>query len=197
MKKIFILVLGMILISTAASAQSPKPFTVYGSLGLTFSNGPEKFQDLHKMGYDFYFGLGFKFIPFVQVVGKIEKQQMKKDWEFVAPGILSGTGLSGGTVSIWMYGLDARLTIGAPLMPIKPFLIAGGGWAKMSEGAMPAVGLPFYDYLDTGTKFYYNIGGGLDFGTGPFSFFIQGRYINIKQDGENLTLIPVNVGIKF
>ena len=195
MKKIILSAFILLIMVGSVSAQaSVKPFTIYGSAGLTFSNSPEIFQDFHKLGYNLYGGLGFKFLPLIQIVPKVEYQQIKKDWDF-----FTDSPINGGEISLWMFGVDARLTAGAPLMPIKPFLTAGIGWSKVNQADINvgSVIITIPTVVDEGTKFYYNIGGGIDFGSGPFSFFVQGRYINIKQDGENLVLVPINVGIKF
>ncbi len=200
MKKIPLLLIILLFgVVASTSAQVPgKPFTLYLDAGLNSVSAPDTFKDLHKLGYHFEGGLGFKVFPFVQVVGKVGLNTIAKDWNLTP--ILSDA-LSGGNIKIMTFGLDARAAIGAPLAPIKPFAFIGGGYAKLTEDDITITTGVLGDYnisaMDDQTKFYYNIGAGLEFGGGPFSFFLQARYTSIATDGESIKYIPVSLGIKF
>lgn len=203
MKKLMILTAVLLFgVVSSVSAQVPgvpsKPFSLYLDGGLNIVSSPDAFKDFHKLGYHVEGGIGFKVAPFVQVVGKLGMNTIAKDWEFV-PALADI--LDGGNVKIMTFGLDLRAALGAPLVPIKPFAFVGGGYAKISENDITVSTGVIEDYYVGGfedmTKFYYNIGAGLEFGSGPMSFFIQGRYTSISTDGESIKYMPISLGIKF
>ena len=206
MKKLTLILIVMFFgVVASTSAQVPgipsKPFNLYLDAGLNSTSAPDAFKDYHKLGYHAEGGIGFNAAPFIQIVGKVGINTIAKDWNFV-PGLSDV--LQGGNVKVLTFGLDARTSIGAPAVPIKPFGFIGGGYAKVSEDDIAlssiATGV-IEDYYSNGladqTKFYYNIGAGLEFGGGPFSFFFQAKYTSIATEGGSIKYIPVSFGIKF
>lgn len=203
MKKLSLILIVLLFgVVASTSAQVPgvpsKPFNLYLDAGLNSTSAPDAFKDYHKLGYHTEGGIGFKAFPFIQVVGKVGFYTIAKDWNFIQG--LSDI-LDGGNVKIMTFGLDARASIGAPAVPIKPFALVGVGLAKISEDDITTTIGDVSDHYTGGladqTKFYYNIGGGLEFGGGLFSFFIQARYVSIATEGESIKYIPVSLGIKF
>ena len=211
MKKLSIILIVMLFgVVATASAQAPgvpsKPFTLYLNAGLNSSSTPDWFKDAHKLGYHAEGGIGFKAFPFIQIVGKAGIHVMAKDW-----ALIPNNPLDGGNVKMMTFGLDARASIGAPLAPIKPFVLVGIGMAKISEdditGAPSFLTDLYNNQLADKSKMYYNIGGGIEFGGGPFSFFLQIRYMgftadrinipDIGQEDDKIKYIPVSLGIKF
>ncbi len=206
----FALLLVVLLFGVVAStsAQIPgKPFSIYLDAGLQSTSSPDWFKDYHKLGYHAEGGIGFKVFPFVEIVGKAGIQVMAKDW-----ALIPNSPLDGGNVRILTFGLDARAAIGAPLAPIKPFVFAGVGLAKISEADITISGSGllnslYNNQLDKKTKMYYNLGAGLEFGGGPFKFFIQARYMGftaerievpiVGEEDNKIKYIPVSFGIKF
>jgi opacity protein-like surface antigen len=198
MKIFFILLTAVLMLSFSVSAQTPsKPFSVYANGGLTMVSSPEEFKDFHKLGFNFGAGIGFKAVPMIELVLKGEYHPISKDWEFVD----DLDGISGGKVKIITFGVDARISSPSLILPIKPFGFAGFGLAKLKQDAIvidPLVDLgniiiPEYENQN---KTYFNIGGGIEFGTG-IKMFLQAKYMYIKTDGEDLKFIPVSFGIKF
>jgi len=204
MKKTFYLVIALVLVfALTGSAQVPsKPFNIYAGGGLTAPSAPDLFKDTHKNGFHATAGLGFNAYPFIQLVGKVEYHTMSMDWDEIRTlDALIDAGTEGGKKNIWMYGVDARFSLGAPGAPFKPFGLAGVGFASISQSDITTVLNPAdveaYDF-DNETKFYFNLGGGIEFQAAPMiTLFLQGRYVNIKQDGDNLIMIPITLGIKL
>lgn len=200
MKKIILLTIGVFFIASAVFAQAPsKPFSIYVDGGVNMVTSPQWFKDYHKLGYHFEGGLGIKALPFIQVVGRVGIHRIVKDWTFVQG--LSDV-LDGGNVKIMTFGLDAKATLGAPMVPIKPYGLAGIGFAKVSEDDITFTGVgsiaDYYPYqIPDQTKFYYNVGAGLELGSGPFNFFFQAKYVSISLEGGSIKYIPVSFGIKF
>jgi opacity protein-like surface antigen len=202
MKRAILLMALLLILSSTSFAQVPKPFNLYFGGGMTFSSAPQEFRDYHKEGYHLTAGIGFNFIPLVQFVGKAEYHSFSKDFDEFLPDI---TDLEGGTQRLVTFGVDARLGAGVPTAPIKPFLFGGIGLARISQSdlltafteLLPEEEIAFLDQ-ESETKFYFNIGGGLEFkALTVLNLFIQGRYVNIKQEGDNLVYIPLTVGLKF
>ena len=47
------------------------------------------------------------------------------------------------------------------------------------------------------TQFALNGGGGLSFGVGAASLFVEGRYVRVFTEGRRTDYIPVTLGITF
>lgn len=200
MKTISFILIIMFLLIISTSAQVSKPFNVYLGGGLTSISTPQGFKDDHKLGYNLHGGLGFKMFPFIQLVGKMEYHTFPKDYGdiFAIPNDILN--IVGGRRDFVLFGADARVGASIPTAPISPFLFAGFGWARISQSDI----LSDLDITQTSplkydsqTKLYINIGGGLEFKALMLTLFIQGRYLNVKQDGENIVLIPITAGFKF
>ena len=185
----------LMVLATVCHAQvPPKPFDVYFGIGATFGSAPQEFTDMHKEGYHLFGGLGFNMMPMIQIVGKVEYHSFSKDFDEFFPSI---DDLDGGKRRILMFGVDGRIGANVPTAPVSPYLFAGIGFARVSESDLTtAVEIAFDQPKDT--EFYLNLGGGIDFKfLQVFKPFVQGRYVNIKQDGDNLVMIPITGGLKI
>ncbi len=200
MRRLLILTIISVLLISTAYAQSPKPFNIYLAGGLTFGSAPQEFRDFHKEGYHLFGGLGLNMIPVIQFVGKIEYHSFSKDFDKFAPDI---SDITGGTRRLLMIGVDARLGTNVPTAPVTPFIFAGLGLARSSETDLESAiedlvdEVAYLDY-DSETDFYINLGGGIEFKfLEVLNMFVQGKYTAVKQEGDNLVIIPLSLGIKF
>jgi len=197
MKTFFTLIIVLSVLSLTISAQVPsKPFSVYLNGGLSMVTGPQDFKDYHKIGFNLGAGVGFKAIPVIEIVLKSEYHSISKDWDFVS----GFDGISGGKVKILTFGADARISSPSLILPIKPYGFAGFGFANLKQDEIvidPLVEIAIIipEYEDQ-TKTYFNLGGGIEFGTG-IKMFLQAKYMIIKTDGDDINFIPVSFGIKF
>jgi len=172
-----------------------KPLTLYAGGGLTLKSAPQEFTDFHKEGYHLMAGLGFRLIPLIEAVGKLEYHSFSKDFDEFAPSI---TDIEGGTRRLLMFGADARLGADVPTAPMTPFLFAGLGLARMSENDLVTAVEIAYLQPDAETDLYLNIGGGIEFKMlHVLNVFVQGKYVTVRQEGDDLVIIPITVGIKF
>ena len=189
-----ILILGLVTcLAAAAFAQTPpSPFSIYAGGLMSMPNSPDGFKDSYKNGFHGFVGLGLKMVPAVQFVGKVEYHSFKFDYDNTTLPTVSG-----GTQGIWMYGADARFAIGVPSSPIKPFVLAGGGLARLTSADFSGTG-PFPITPDDQSKFYYNVGAGVQMRFLPaVDLFAQVRYVSIATDGEKTTMVPISVGVKI
>ncbi len=195
----------IVVMAVAASAQVPsKPFNIYGGGGLTLPNQPTDFKDAYKTGFHGFAGLGLNFSPMIQMVGKIGYHTLSLDTDaFGGDGMAN---VDGGTFSVLTYGVDARVAIGAPAVPVKPFGFVGLGMANVNLGEVTSDGDPLPEW--TASKLYYNFGAGLEIKQGPgLTFFLQASYMSVSGDTDagaamggsdnRIVVVPISLGIKF
>lgn len=180
MKKLTLTLAVLVLFAMTASAQVPKPITIYADAGLSVPNGD--FNDSHKAGLHFGLGAGFDVSPNFQIVPNLEYHSFGFDI----------SGLTGGKMTVLMFGVNGRMAMGAGPMPAKPYFLGGLGFAR---GSLEAIKLLAAEITPSGssTDFYWNIGAGVQI----TSFFVQARYVSISDDGGSTNYIPVTVGFKF
>lgn len=194
MKKLLMALIILIAFSLSANAQVSQPFTLYAGGAMSWPMS-DNFKAAYKPGYHGMLGIGYKMGPSFELVGKVEYHTFKFDFG-------DASGISGGTNKMWMYGVDGRYGLNLPASPISPFILGGAGFANIKasefEGTSSLVtSLNSYN-PESATKFYWNVGGGVQLMSGPkFSLFAQARYVSIATEGETSTFVPVTVGLKF
>jgi hypothetical protein len=107
-------------------------------------------------------------------------------------------------VVVGFSGLKNRLLMGTGNIVFKfksseestfrPYLIGGGGVynSKITGSDDPN------DVLPGGTTdFGVNVGAGFDFKAGSAGLFVEGRFHDIMQDGEDTKFVPITVGIRL
>ncbi|MCP4685474.1 MAG: porin family protein [bacterium] len=200
MKKLMTMLAILIVFAAASvSAQVPSPFSFYAGGAVSLPQSPDGFKDGFKTGYHGSLGVGYKVMPSLQVVGKLEYHTFNVNFD----NMENMDGYSGGTNKMWMYGLDARYQMSLPAAPISPYFLGGVGFAniKQSEfdGPTPLVTSLLNEFIsESTTEMYWNIGAGVNLSSGPgFSIFAQARYVSIATEGEASTFVPITLGLKF
>jgi len=107
-------------------------------------------------------------------------------------------------VVVGFSGLKNRLLMGTGNIVFKfksseestfrPYLIGGGGVynSKITGSDDPN------DVIPGGTTdFGVNVGAGFDFKAGGAGLFVEGRFHDIMQDGEDTKFVPITVGIRL
>lgn len=174
MKKV-LLTLGLIMVlALGAQAQdAAKKTNFYLGAGLDLPMGD--FGDFFGMGFHGAGALGFNVSPTFQPRAKVEFHTFGSDMDGVD-----------GSISVIMFGGDARFSFAKEGQKMSPFLLGGLGFASSS----------FND--ESSTDFYFEFGGGIDIASNSaMTWFVQGRYVSISSDGESSTFIPATVGIRF
>ncbi|MDD3731554.1 MAG: outer membrane beta-barrel protein [candidate division Zixibacteria bacterium] len=196
MKKCILILFVLMAFAVACKAQGVQPFSLYVGGAVSVPTSPDGFKETYKTGYHGSIGAGYKFAPNFQLVGKAEYHQFAYDFE-------SESGIDGGENKLLMFGADGRFSLNVPAFPVKPFIFGGAGIAniKFSEfsGSNTSLVTSMNEYIpEDQNKLYFNVGGGGEFKMSPaLSFFIQGRYVNVKTEGDAYVFIPVTLGIKF
>ncbi len=198
MKKFTILLAVLLfgLVATASAQVPMKPFTIYASAGVTTPMSPDDFKDGWGTGYHANAQLGFNMYPKTEFVLNLEYHKFGADADFLEIA-------EGGDKSVIMAGGDFKLNLGAPMVPIKPFLLVGAGIAVLSTSDVTIdVGPDIGTFsIDSENKLYYQIGGGIEF----TNFFIRAKFVTIKDGAsdvdlgteENASMMPISIGIKF
>lgn len=198
MKKVLLTVALVFALAAAVSAQVPSPFSFYVGGAVSVPQSPDGFKETYKTGYHGFAGVGYSFVPKMQLVGKIEYNTFAFDWDNSGwPGLDDG-----GSQKLLMFGADARFSFGVPAAPFKPFLFGGGGFANVKtdefSGTDMVLATSVNSSLEDQTKAYFNVGAGADFKMGPaMSFFAQVRYVSVATEGDAATFIPLSLGLKF
>ncbi len=199
MKRFLLAVSLVFVVAAAVSAQVPSsPFSLYVGGAVSMPQSPDGFKETYKTGYHGFAGVGYSFVPKMQLVGKIEYNTFSFDWDNTEyPGLDDG-----GNQKILMFGADARFSFGVPAAPFKPFLFGGGGFANIKtdefSGTDLVLATAVNSSLEDQTKAYFNVGAGADFKMGPaMSFFAQVRYVSVATEGDAATFIPLSLGLKF
>jgi len=90
-----------------------------------------------------------------------------------------------------LIGALANVVLNVPLPApmVKPYLVAGGGMYHVSIATASG---------DTSeTKFTYAAGAGLSMGAGPLHFFVEGRYVSVREGAGPMNFLPLTVGLTF
>lgn len=196
MKKVLIAVAAVMVLAASGSAQIPNPISLYAG-GAVSMPSSEAWSDMVKTGFHGSVGVGYKVMPNMQLVGKIEYHRFGLNDDALA--LMDA---EGGHNNVWMYGADARYSFGLPAAPIKPYILGGVGFANISasdlEGTSDLV-TSFNQFNNVSTtELYFNVGAGAELKAGPaFSLFGQVRYVSVQTDGEASAFIPLTVGVKF
>ena len=195
MKKLLLTAVCVIALALGVSAQAPTPFSLYAGGALSLPSAPDGFKDGYKTGYHGLAGLGYKFGPAFQMVGKAEYHKFAFDFGGVS-------GIDGGDTRMLMFGGDGRFAFGLPAASIKPFAFAGAGIANIKQSSFGGNLLLAAGFTPTASesqsKMYYNFGAGVEMKVGPtMNLFVQGRYVNFATDGESTAFIPITLGLKF
>ncbi len=176
----------------------PKPLNLYIGIGPTIPNGPEEFRSDHKTGFHVLTGLGYALNPNAEVIGRLEFHVVSVDFE---ERFGANVDFSGGGVDFLVVGADIKLSTSPPATPVRPFVIGGGGWSRMAQSNI-STELAFEQYapllIESQTRFYFNLGLGLEITpVKTLTTFLLLRYVELRQDGENLGFIPISFGIRF
>jgi hypothetical protein len=200
MRKLFLALIILLAFGITASAQVPTPFSIYAGGAISLPQSPDQFKNNFKNGWHGMVGLGWKLMPSLQAVAKVELHSFAVDFENQNL-VTSAPNLAGGTNRMLMFGLDGRYAVGVPAAPLKPFILVGGGLAHISS--TDYTGDPLATSLNTDlpdpiTKVYWNIGAGLEFKGAPFmGMFAQVRYVSVATDNGASTFVPITIGFKF
>lgn len=178
--------------SVSAQVRNPVPFSVYAGGGLSFPIEPDTgFTQDNKIGPNLMAGIGFKFMPALETILKVEYHQFPNDLPVA---------VDGATWQIWLYGAAVKAGVGVPTAKVRPFAIAGFGAAdvKRTEGTSSDTSFAGAPELEFKTAVYFDVGGGFEWSVTPqVSLFATGRYVYISTEGEPTSIFPLTVGVKI
>ncbi len=200
MKRYALVLIVILLLAGAATAQVSKNFNIYAGGGITFPTTLSGLNENWKDGYHVMGAIGFNVLPNIQALAKVEFHQLGLDWEE-----LNYTDVSGNAFQSLLLGIEGRAGIGMPAVQLRPYIIAGFGIAKISYSdievpqgvsvpSLPTAG----DFFDSKTEFYYNLGMGVDYKIMPMlNVFLQFQSVRISTEDRTSSLFPITVGVKL
>ena len=81
---------------------------------------------------------------------------------------------------------DALYYIGAPMLPLRLYLLGGIGYYKVDPGAGASE-----------SNVAFNGGGGVTLGVGPVKMFGEARFITVRTSGGATNFFPLSVGLSL
>jgi hypothetical protein len=90
-----------------------------------------------------------------------------------------------GSTKLSGVSADAVYHIGAPMVPVRLYLLAGAGYYHVDIDGISE------------SKPSFNAGTGLALGVGPMKVFGEARFITVRTSGSPLNFFPVTVGLTF
>lgn len=84
----------------------------------------------------------------------------------------------------------AEVTLRVPrALGLNPYVVGGGGVYRFNDYGV--------EDAQASTEFGWNVGGGLRFGWGFTSLFVESRYMSVGTPNERATYVPIILGITF
>jgi hypothetical protein len=175
MKRVLLglIALGALAVSNASLAAAQRPRLSLGAGGVMPSGD---YGTLDNVGWN--------------LVGALEVGVPRSPLAIRAAFIYGQTTHQGGsflTGSTKLSGVtaDAVYHIGAPMVPIRLYVLAGAGYYHVGiDGTSES-------------KPAFDAGTGLSLGLGPMKVFGEARFITVRTSGSALNFFPVNVGFTF
>lgn len=157
---------------TASAQLSSNPFQIGGAAGIAFPTGT--LGDVANTGYNVTLAVGYK--PMLTPIGvRVEAAYN----EF---------GAEGGFEKINIPAFTGNLVFALPGISFSPYIIGGAGLYT------PNVGVG----NDRENHFGFNVGGGIKIPlSSSFETFVEARYNRVSLDNDNLSFIPITVGIMW
>ena len=80
MKKVLLIAFVLTVFALGAHATAPVPFSIYAGGAVSVPSSPDGFKDGFNTGYHGMIGAGYKALPLLQIVGKVEYHNFGFDW---------------------------------------------------------------------------------------------------------------------
>jgi opacity protein-like surface antigen len=161
-----------------------RPFSLGVSGGASIPVGD--FSDGVNTGYNFggHIAFGTPSLPI----------SFRGDVNYDHFGAKNTEGLDDASAHIWSYTANAVYEI--PTMTgIRPYIIGGiGGFSPTATGSSEGTSVS----VSSGTRFGFDVGGGLTIPLSGFNAFVEARYNRFNNEGGGSTsFVPITFGIMF
>lgn len=205
MKNFCIGLLALVAATATSSAQDGRPFDITVTSGVSVPTG--EFGDRYGTGFHVGVSAGYPVSQSLIVAPKIEFHNFSINEDaWIETGNDAGIparGVDGGTRRAILAGADLRLEPSISGSRLQPFIEGGLGAGFMSGSSVDyhVPGSVVSKEIDGNTKFFWNVGVGMEFGhTENFSFLVMGRFLGIPGDeteGFDFNAVPISLGIRF
>ncbi len=151
-------------------------FSLGGGLGIPLGT----FDDLVKIGWHGIAAVSF--VPRTSAVG-IQVDGSFSQFSDESPFDIKSQVIYGTANAVYKFQSSEDSSF-------RPYLLGGVGVYNSKATGNDAL-------EGSTTKFGINAGAGFDFGAGGTSLFVEGRFHDVFTDGDNVTFIPITLGIRF
>lgn len=177
--------------ATVAGAQgvtsATKPFSFGISGGASIPTGD--FSDGVNTGYNFggHISLGTPALPI----------SFRGDVNYDNFGAKPVSGANDANAHIWSYTANAVYEI-PTLSGIRPYVIGGiGGFTPTATASSTYGNVSTSASYSSGTKFGFDVGGGITIPLAGFNAFVEARYNRFSDDGGSTSFVPITFGVMF
>jgi opacity protein-like surface antigen len=98
--------------------------------------------------------------------------------------------------AVWAGLAEGTLRIPRAL-GLNPYVVAGGGVYRFSDYGSTGTTSIYGGSNESSTEWGWNAGGGLRFGWGFTSLFVEARYMSVGTPGDRAEWVPIILGITF
>ena len=190
-----ILITALLMTGTAPAAPQhvAGPLSFYFGAGLT-ATGSDTLTLGWNTGYHIEAGVGLSTGRFTEVVVRLGFNRLPMDHAHF------GVVAEGGGFETVQYGAELKLNLGVPGVPLRPYLLAGGGVTTVQlDDPVPADGVSEAQLAaalpldETRSRLYVTFGAGLE----VRQFYLQGRFVQTSVEGITYSYFPFTVGLHF
>lgn len=197
------LIFGTLHGSSALAQGKKSEFTVGGGLSLLLT--PDSVKDFYNTGFQGVAGFGFKIMSHLLVGGSLSYNNFGLDKTALleSVGTPSGSNIDivGGTINLVEILAVVKYYFLSNEKSPNIYLLGGPGlsWGRISEVTVLIPNQkPFTQNSETDTNFTLAGGLGVRFRVGAnTNLFIEGRYSALISGGEDLTYVPLKIGVIF
>jgi opacity protein-like surface antigen len=205
MKRFFVALVGLLVLASAAAAESQMKPVIYAGGGISAPVSPEWFSDYWGLGYNFGGGVGLQINPSMEVTGNaFFNSHAFDDQKWVDYRGVPGVAIDGLDFQSIEFGFDFKYILMAdrPDAKFLPFLVMGVGAANIKftdatrTGGDDSYTLPASENSET--KFEWSGGAGVNFMFSPKAgVWLDGRWVMVTTENESINYIPVRAGLRY
>ncbi|HDL04201.1 MAG TPA: porin family protein [candidate division Zixibacteria bacterium] len=210
MKKVLAVMMALLFaVAINASAQQTIKASVFVGPGLSMPMGPDDFTDYWGMGFNVGGGVEIQINEMFSIVPRINYNSFGLDEDAFIEELeeelgysVEGIELDGGSINAIGFGADVKLAVPAgDESKITPYFLGGLGMTSVSfsdlemtyEGESETMEID-----ESETDFTVEFGAGMEIAISPkMSLFVDGKYVIIMAEDDNITYVPFHVGLIF
>jgi hypothetical protein len=186
--KVTVVLCTLLVLAVSVGATDRRKVDVYIGWGVTIPTGDA--GDRWKVGFHGRGGVGLPIGPGLQLIPTTEYHSLSLDKQ--------GLGATGGALSVFMLGVNGKISFSLERQKTTPYMIGGLGMGitKIASAMWPGYLGPNAGRSES--KVYFDFGWGVDVYAGESSsIFVELRYVSVSTSRFAVTYLPFSVGMRF